>query len=154
PGTSTGPLIRAGLINQFTRLRDGDSFWYQNQSNPVNPLITALLASLHQPALGSTTLAAVIARNTEITNLQSNVFFFNPTISGTVCNDLNGNGVQDSGELYLTGRIIQLEDLAGNVIATQLTDGRGNYSFTIFDGIVTGRQYNVRVVPPSGWTVT
>src|SRR5207237_8610383 len=28
-GTSTGPLIRAGLIDQFTRLRDGDSFWYQ-----------------------------------------------------------------------------------------------------------------------------
>src|SRR5204863_625191 len=30
PGTSTGPLIRAGLIDQFTRLRDGDSFFYKN----------------------------------------------------------------------------------------------------------------------------
>src|SRR5207249_8740239 len=30
-GSSTGPLIRAALKDQFTRLRDGDRFWYQNQ---------------------------------------------------------------------------------------------------------------------------
>src|SRR4029453_3591730 len=28
-GSSTGPLIRAVLADQFTRLRDGDRFWYQ-----------------------------------------------------------------------------------------------------------------------------
>ena len=28
-GTSTGPLVRQILIDQFKRLRDGDSFWYQ-----------------------------------------------------------------------------------------------------------------------------
>src|SRR5262249_59106306 len=97
PGTSTGPLIRAALINQFTRLRDGDSFWYQNQSIYLPP---------GEPALGSTTLAAVIARNTEITNLQSNVFFFQCAISGTVFNDLNGNGVRDGVEVALSGRVV------------------------------------------------
>src|SRR5262245_24932132 len=73
-GTSTGPLIRAVLIDQFTRVRNGDRFWYQNQTISLPP---------GEPPLGSTTLAAVIARNTEITNLQPNVFFFRPTISGT-----------------------------------------------------------------------
>src|SRR5262249_53831476 len=28
PGASVGPLIRAGLIDQFKRLRDGDSFFF------------------------------------------------------------------------------------------------------------------------------
>src|SRR5262249_39914500 len=99
-------------------------------------------------------LASVIARNTEITNLQSDVFFFKFAIQGTVFNDLNGNGVQDAGELYLTGRVIQLEDAGtGAVLATKLTDGTGHYVFNVFDGITTGR-FNVRVVPPSGWTVT
>src|SRR5262249_42628532 len=145
PGSSTGPLIRAGLIDQFTRLRDGDRFWYQNQSIYLPP---------GEPALGSTTLAAVIARNTEINNLQSDVFFFKFGISGTVFNDLNGDGVQDGGELYLAGRVIQLEDAAtGTVLATELTDGTGHYLFNMFDGITTGH-FNVRVVPPSGWDVT
>src|SRR5262249_48239466 len=144
PGTSTGPLIHAALVNQFTRLRDGDRFWYQNQSIYLPP---------GEPALGSTTLAAVIARNTEITNLQSNVFFFKSAISGTVFNDLNGDGVQDPGEGALSGRVIQLEDLAGNVLATELTDRTGHYLFNVFDGIETG-QFNVRVVPPNNWTVT
>src|SRR5439155_11223784 len=55
PGTSTGPLIRAALIDQFTRLRDGDSFWYQNIFD--GPALSAIQ---------QTTLADVIARNTEI----------------------------------------------------------------------------------------
>src|SRR5205807_885961 len=79
PGTSTGPLIRAVLLDQFTRVRDGDRFWYQNQGIYLPP---------GEPALAGTTLAAVIARNTEISNLQSNVFFFKSSVSGTVFNDL------------------------------------------------------------------
>src|SRR5262249_21843219 len=66
-GSSTGPLIRAVLTDQFTRVRDGDRFWYENQSIYLPP---------GEQAPGSTTLADVIARNTEITNLQDNVFFF------------------------------------------------------------------------------
>src|SRR5262249_31254782 len=145
PGTSTGPLIRAVLIDQFTRVRDGDRFWYQNQSIYLPP---------GEPPLGNTTLAAVIARNTEITNLQSNVFFFKFSISGTAFNDLNGNGVQDPGELYLAGRVIQLENAeTGAVVATELTNGTGHYVFNVFDGVATGH-FNVRVVPPNNWIVT
>src|SRR5262249_48653313 len=86
-------------------------------------------------------------------NLQSDVFFFKFRIEGTVFNDLNSNGVQDPGELYLTGRVIQLEDAAtGAVLATELTDNTGHYLFNVFDGITTGR-FNVRVVPPNNWPV-
>src|SRR5262249_6760958 len=75
-------------------------------------------------------------------------------IRGTVFNDLDGNGVQDAGEGPLSGRLVQLEDPGtGDVLATELTDGTGQYLFNVFDGITTG-QFNVRVVPPSGWTVT
>src|SRR5262249_16051016 len=66
----------------------------------------------------------------------------------------NGNGVQDSGELYLTGRVIQLKDAAtGAVLATELTDNTGHYLFNVFYGVTTGR-FNVQVVPPNNWTVT
>ena len=64
-GGSTGRLVRAGLIDQFTRLRDGDAFWYQRQ-----------FSGQTLQTLESTTLAKIIARNSDTTNLQQNVFFF------------------------------------------------------------------------------
>src|SRR4029077_7598921 len=39
PGSSTGPLIRAGLIDQFTRLRDGDRYWYQRVYSPADQAV-------------------------------------------------------------------------------------------------------------------
>src|SRR5262249_14950710 len=72
-GSSTGPLIRAALIDQFERLRDGDRFWYQRALDPDT-----------ERFVENTSLADVISRNTEINNLQGNVFFFRLSISGTV----------------------------------------------------------------------
>src|SRR5262249_5709219 len=51
-GSSTGPLIRAALIDQFSRLRDGDRFWYQRAFDRTTVA-----------ALESTTLADIIRRN-------------------------------------------------------------------------------------------
>ena len=67
PGTATGPTLRAILIDQFKRLRDGDRFFYLND--------TALAVLM--PEIQSTTLSQVIARNTGAT-LQDNVFFVAP----------------------------------------------------------------------------
>jgi hypothetical protein len=64
PGSSVGELIHTVLVDQFTRLRDGDPNWYQNVfSGP-------LLARIEQ-----TTLSEVIQRNTDITDIQNNVFY-------------------------------------------------------------------------------
>ncbi|MEQ8790417.1 MAG: peroxidase family protein [Pirellulaceae bacterium] len=64
PGSSVGELIHTVLVDQFTRIRDGDRFWYQN-----------VFSGETLRELESTTLADVLMRNTDITNLQDNVFF-------------------------------------------------------------------------------
>ena len=63
-GGSVGELVQAVLVDQFTRLRDGDRFWYQNQFSDEQ---------LRQ--IERTTLADVMSRNTELTNLQDHVFY-------------------------------------------------------------------------------
>lgn len=63
-GSSLGPLLTAGILDQFSRARSGDRFWYQN-----DPELSGLLSMLD-----ATTLANIIRRNTGLTNLQENVF--------------------------------------------------------------------------------
>lgn len=63
-GSSLGETFRIILVDQFTRLRDGDRFWYENV------LEADILAEVK-----STTLADVIERNTTVRGLQENVFF-------------------------------------------------------------------------------
>jgi hypothetical protein len=65
-GSSLGPLFTAIWVDQFTRARDGDRYWYQN-----DPAFTPAERAL----LGCTTLSDIVRRNTRITNLQPNVFF-------------------------------------------------------------------------------
>jgi peroxidase len=65
PGAMVGELVRAILVDQFERLRDGDRFWYQNTFSGD------LLAEIE-----STRLGGVVRRNTSIgEELQSNVFY-------------------------------------------------------------------------------
>jgi len=66
PGSSLGETFTAIIVNQFTRLRDGDRFWYENS------LSRDLIREVQ-----NTTLADIIRRNTNLTKLQANVFFFN-----------------------------------------------------------------------------
>ena len=58
-GALVGETFHAIMADQFTRLRDGDRFWYQN-----DPFFTSdpdLMAEVE-----ATTLSAVIRRNTHI----------------------------------------------------------------------------------------
>lgn len=66
PNSSMGPTFTAILVNQFSRLRDGDRFWYE----------VSLSQNLVEE-IQNTTLADIIRRNTDITKLQADVFFFN-----------------------------------------------------------------------------
>ena len=89
PGGDVGVTTKAILVDQFTRLRDGDRFFYLNEA--FSP---AELALINQ----GDTLAKIIENNTSITNLQSNVFFFREEISGVVFKDPDGNGIREAGE--------------------------------------------------------
>jgi hypothetical protein len=66
PNSSLGATFTRILVDQFTRLRDGDRFWYQ----------TALPENLLRN-VQNTSLADIVRRNTQLTKLQENVFFFN-----------------------------------------------------------------------------
>ncbi len=65
-GGSVGETIRAVLIDQFARLREGDRYWYQWDPD---------LSQDDVAMIESSTLSNVIRRNTDIASLQSNVFF-------------------------------------------------------------------------------
>ena len=65
-GCAVGPTLKAILVDQFTRLRDGDRFWYQN-----DPALAGQMKDL-----GSLSLTDVIRRNTTIGAEMDNTPFF------------------------------------------------------------------------------
>jgi peroxidase len=121
-GASVGPLLSKILVDQFSRLRDGDRFWYQHD-----------LSAAELRGVQATSLADVVRMNTTTKNLQQNVFFFTPSISGQVFLDSNANARQDRREAPLRGITVQLLDAENNVIATTVTGRDGSYSFKDLD---------------------
>ena len=137
--SSTGPLVRRILVDQFQRLRDADRFWYQTQFSGRQ------LATLER-----TRLSDIISRNTDIHNLQDNVFIFDVTLSGRIFNDRDGNGRQQFRERGLSGWSVRLLDEEGNVVDMTTTTASGRYDFA---GLDLGT-YTIDVVAPNGWTQT
>ena len=76
------------------------------------------------------------------------------SITGTVWNDLNGDGVQEAGDLGIAGRTVYMDlNLDGSFTAsepTTVTDANGNYTFPF----VTEGDYSVRSDLPSGWELS
>lgn len=66
PGAAVGETLRAILALQFTRLRDGDRFWYQNDD---------AFSAEDLAVLESTTLSDIILRNTSIAYMPANAFY-------------------------------------------------------------------------------
>ena len=144
PLRTSRPLTKAVLVDQFTRLRDGDRYFYLNEQFTPD----------EQRILRGTTLSKIIEENTELTSLQQNVFFFKASNSGTVFNDLSRNGHRGSFRAGLSGVTVQLEDENGNVLATTTTNRQGQYRFDNFNGITGTGDYVIRVVLPSGFRQT
>jgi hypothetical protein len=139
PGSDMGPLFTRILADQFTRLRSGDRYFYLNEffnSDELNFL-----------ARGNT-LGKVISANTGVTNLQSDVFLFQASISGSVL--LPGTG--RTPPRGVAGVTVQLEDSSGNVLAAVVTDANGHYSFNQQSGLSATGDYTVAIVVPSGFT--
>jgi hypothetical protein len=89
PDAAVGPLAAAGLNAQFTRLRDGDRFWYENDADFTSEEIATLQA---------TRLSDIIRRNTSLTELQENVFFV-PLAPPLITGDYNNDGVLNIDDL-------------------------------------------------------
>ncbi len=127
PGSDVGPLFQRIMVNQFTRLRDGDRFFYLNENFTPQEL---------QIMQGENSLTKVIEANTDITNLQPDVFLFRTSISGTVSSQsgpVSSIGLGRSS-LSMAGFTVQLEDSSGDVLATTQTDNQGNYVFNQLSG--------------------
>jgi hypothetical protein len=75
PDKAIGELVHRILADQFTKLRDGDRFYYEN--DPA-------FSQAEVAALKSTRLSHILMRNTGITNIQENVFFAQPHILTSV----------------------------------------------------------------------
>lgn len=74
PGSSVGPTFQRIIADQFERIRDGDRFWYQ---------WTFKEAQLE--AIERTRLSDIIRRNTSLTKIQDDVFFYDSsTLAGLV----------------------------------------------------------------------
>ena len=95
-----------------------------------------------------TSLADIIRRNTQLTNMQSNVFYFRTSIGGNVFADRNRDGQRQQKEMGLAGTIVTLVDATGATVATSKSNARGDY---IFAGIDLG-SFRVVVSPPGGGT--
>ena len=67
-GASVGLSTQMALVRQFTDLRDGDRFWFENDGG---------LSDEEKQEIRETRLSDVIKRNTEIESIQDNVFFAN-----------------------------------------------------------------------------
>jgi hypothetical protein len=142
-GSSVGETFQTIIVDQFERMRDGDRFWYQNQFSG------RLLAQLQK-----TSLSDVIDRNTDLTSIQKNAFFFRSEVAGVITADLNRNKKSERNEPPVAKVTVQLINSAdGAVVATTTTDRNGHYRFGVHNGLRTG-VYQVQALKADGTVIT
>lgn len=108
-----GSTFSSILADQFSRLRDGDRFWYENQfsAEDVN-------------TLNSIKLSDIIQRNTEIENIQDNVFIA-PAENGAVqvpTADVESQSNNTSGLTGDTARTTDTPVLSPEEVAEVVSD--------------------------------
>lgn len=138
-GGNVGETFARIIADQFTRLRDGDRFYYQNAFKG---------AELRE--IQNTKLSDILKNNTDLKNLQENVFFFQTSIEGRVFGDRNRDGNLGSSERTLGGRTVELLGSTGEVVMTTTSKPNGTFRF---EGMPLGT-YTVREVLPAGTTST
>jgi peroxidase len=145
-GASVGTFFKTVIESQFSRLRDGDRFFYTGlaaglyEDGQLDPAIAALVD------LDALTLADVIERNTDVTGLQTNVFY----VPGFV--DLNEGDFNNDGVVNLADYTTWRDNLGGSMDQDAYTLWKANFGLVL--GQVTGNGGGtIRLVvpePPAG----
>ncbi len=119
-GSMVGELFQTVIADQFTRIRDGDSFWYENR-----------FTGDELDYLNTVTLADIVRENTGIEHLQNDVFTSYDRLGGTDgAENLYGGeghdllfGAGGDDVIYGRGEDDQLHGDAGD---DELYGGRGD----------------------------
>jgi len=115
-GKSIGAMLNASFIEQFTRTRDGDRFFYTGDADLNDGLVTSVID------LDNLTLASIIRNNTGITDIQDNVFF---TGAGFSIVETDGNtAVSESATTDMFAVTLNRAP-ASNVVLTITTGNAG-----------------------------
>ncbi len=137
-GSSVGAMVMASLVDQFTRLRDGDRLFYVGDADLQTALVEGVID------LDSITLAEIIRLNTDITNLQDNVFFAAPA---GLAGDFNFDGTVDTADYTVWRNAIgtavapfQGADATGDGLVTQADYDvwKSHFGLTLEAGVVSG----------------
>lgn len=117
-GNATIPVLRAGDVSLRCTLPQGHYFTVAGEDN----IMTAPVAQ------------SVITRNYTVLPATDNVacagVTLPVTISGRLFEDNNLSGVMDASESGVPGFTVQALDLSGAVVAQQVTNDEGGYSFS------------------------
>lgn len=127
-GAAVGPTFQAIIADQFTRLRDGDRFFWQNEN----------FTPKQRATIGQTTLGTILERNTDIVTEQQNVFLSAARRSSDVAPSEEAGrqlvvGVDDDGAVIAGGP----DDdtiVAGKGLHQVLTGGDGADTFVFVGG--------------------
>ncbi len=130
-GSVVGPLFQKIMVDQFTRLRDGDRFYYLNEG-----LTSEEMSFFNQ----GNTLTKVIEGNTPITNLQADDMVFKASLLGAVSNKSGAR---------MAGITVTMKDDTGAVTGSAVTDGAGHYFITNQTGIAGTGNYTLTLTLPS-----
>lgn len=84
-GSLLGELFQTIVVDQFVRIRDGDSYWHENR-----------MSEDQLAAVAGVTLADIIERNSDVGTMQDDVFLAHTRIGGTEFSDmLHATGEQN-----------------------------------------------------------
>ncbi|MEM7228126.1 MAG: peroxidase family protein, partial [Planctomycetota bacterium] len=123
PGAMGGELVQAVLVDQFTRMRDGDSFWYQR-----------IFSTRALPKLSSIRLSDVIRANTDISEEIPDDVFHVPALLASCpadvwpapADEIAGDGTVDIYDLIAVVNAMGSDTPAFDVAPARKDDASGD----------------------------
>jgi Ca2+-binding RTX toxin-like protein len=139
PGAMVGATFQKIIATQFEVLRDGDRLWFENQGFDAHTL----------DRIENSTLADIIVRNTDVQDLQDDVFVFAVRHTGAA-----GGSPSEVSEHLAEPQLVLgsngVDTLTGGLQSDTLVAGTGTQTMTGLDGADVFRFH----VGPTSATIT